>query len=161
MDNSNSDVQKKKVRSSVYSFLGSLIVALGLTFVLKEPGFTDSQVYILFLLFFAVGLWVTEAIPAFAVSLFILAYLVFTFGNANFNSAPEKIDPYVNTFSSSVIWLLLGAFFIAAAMTKTGLDKRVLGLTLKLSGTKPRNILIALMFTTMTFSMLMSYPDTA
>ena len=151
---------KNKRRRSVYLFLGTLLGALGLTFLLKEPQFTDSQIYVLFLLFFAVGLWMTEAIPAFAVSLFIIAYLVYTFGNPNLNSAPEKIDRYVTTFASSVIWLLLGGFFMAAAMTKTGLDKRLLALTLKMSGTRPVNILIALMFTTMTFPMLMSYTAT-
>ena len=152
--------EKKKRTKSILSFLGSAAVALGLTFLLKEPQFTQSQLYVLFLMFFAIGLWITEAIPPFAVSLFIIAYLVFTLGNPNLNSAPEKIDRYVNTFSSSIIWLLLGGFFMAAAMTKTGLDKKVLSLTLKLSGTKPGNILIALMFTTMTFSMLMSYSAT-
>src|SRR4051812_16917099 len=155
MDNSTG-LQKKKASRSIYYFVGSLVVALALTFFLKEPTFTDSQVYALFILFFAVALWITEAIPPFAVSLFIFAYLVFTFGNPHLNSAPVKIDRYVNTFSSRVIWLLLGGFFMAAAMRKTGLDTKLLSLTLKVSGTKPRNILIALMFTTMVAAMLMS-----
>ena len=73
----------------IVMFLLSLLVAAGITFLMKEPGFTDSQVYVLFLLFFAIGLWLTEAIPAFAVSLFIIAFLVFSLGNGYFNSAPE------------------------------------------------------------------------
>ena len=154
-------VEKKKRRRSILSFLGSAVVALALTFLIKEPQFTDSQLYVLFLMFFAIGLWVTEAIPPFAVSLFIIAYLVFTLGNPNLNSAPQKIDRYVNTFSSSIIWLLLGGFFMATAMTKTKLDQQLLRATLLLSGTKPRNILIAVMFTTMTASMLMSNTATA
>lgn len=133
-----------------------MIVALGVTWLLKEPSFTDSQVYVLFLLFFALGLWMTEAIPAFAVGLFIIAFLVFALGNKYFNAAPEKIDMYVNTFSSSIIWLLLGGFFLASAMAKTKLDEQLLRLTLKVSGTKPRNILIALMLATLVMSMLMS-----
>src|ERR1700750_1026221 len=141
---------------AIYSFIGVLVVSLGLTLLLIKPVFTDSQVYVLFLLFFSIGLWVTEAIPAFAVSLFILAYLVYTFGNPYLNSAPEKIDKYVNTFSSSVIWLLLGGFFIAAAMQKTGLDRKLLSLTLKISGNKPQRILTAVMFTTWVAAMLMS-----
>lgn len=146
---------KSKYRSLLY-FIGSLVTALALTWLVKEPTFTDSQVYVFFLLFFSVGLWITEAIPAFAVALFIMAYLVFALGNPHFNSAPEKIDKYVNTFSSSIIWLLLGGFFLAAAMTKTKLDERLLKLTLKVSGTKPRNIVIAFMCTTMFASMIMS-----
>jgi len=147
--------KKKRYRSLIY-FVASLVISLALTYLVKERSFTDSQVYTLFLLFFSTALWITGAIPPFAVSLFILAYLVFTFGNPHLNSAPEKIDRYVNTFSSSIIWLLLGGFFMAAAMGKTGLDRRLLALTLKISGNRPRNILIALMFTTMVASMLMS-----
>jgi len=148
--------EKKKRKISIYYFLASLIISLGLTFVLKEPAFTDSQVYVLFLLFFSISLWITEAIPPFAVSLFILAYLVYTFGNPNFNSTPEKIDRYVNTFSSSVIWLLLGGFFMAAAMQKSGLDRRLLKFTLTISGNKPRYILIALMSMSWIFAMVIS-----
>jgi solute carrier family 13 (sodium-dependent dicarboxylate transporter), member 2/3/5 len=145
-----------KRKKSVLSFVISFIVAIGLTFLLKEPEFTDSQVYVIFLLFFAIGLWLTEAIPAFAVSLFIIAFLVFALGNKYFNSAPENIDKYVNTFSSSVIWLLLGGFFLATAMTKTKLDEALFRLTLKISGRNPRNLLLGLMLTTMVASMLMS-----
>src|SRR3982750_4966291 len=124
MDNTTG-IQKKKATRSIYYFVGSLVVALVLTFLLKEPSFTDSQVFALFLLLFAISLWITEAIPPFAVSLFIFAYLVFTFGNPNLNSAPEKIDRYVNTFSSRVIWLLLGGFFMAAFLGKTGLFYKI------------------------------------
>jgi sodium-dependent dicarboxylate transporter 2/3/5 len=141
---------------SVISFLLSFVVAVGLTLLLKEPGFSDSQVYVIFLLFFSIGLWLTEAIPAFAVSLFIIAYLVFALGNKYINSAPEDISKYAQTFSSSVIWLLLGGFFLATAMTKTKLDQALFKYTLKMSGTNPRHLLIGLMSTTMVASMLMS-----
>jgi len=155
MDKTTVD-DKRKMNKSVLYFLGSLLLALGLTFFLKEPGFNDSQVYVIFLLFFAIGLWLTEAIPAFAVSLFIIAFLVFALGNKFFNSAPENIEKYVQTFSSSVIWLLLGGFFLATAMTKTKLDEALFKYTLKISGTNPKNLLIGLMSTTMVASMLMS-----
>ncbi len=141
---------------SVYLFLLSFGIALGLALLLKEPEFNDSQVYVLFLLFFALGLWFTEAVPAFAVSIFIMAYLVFMLGNENLNSAPENIEKYVTTFSSSMIWLMLGGFFMAAAMTKNKLDEALFRFTLKMSGSNPRNLLIGLMMTTMVASMLMS-----
>ena len=150
------DEYNKNRLKKLMMFLLSLVLAVGLTFLIKEPGFNDSQVYVLFLLFFSVGLWLTEAIPAFAVSLFIIAFLVFAMGNKYFNSAPEDIAPYVNTFSSSVIWLMLGGFFLASAMTKTKLDEALFRFTLKISGTNPRNLLIGIMFTTMVASMMMS-----
>ncbi len=148
--------RKQKNLKPLYYFLGSFVVALGLTWLLKEPSFTVSQLYVLFLLFFSIGLWLTEAIPAFAVAFFIIGYLVFALGNPYLNPSPEKIDRYVNTFSSRIIWLLLGGFFLAAAMTKTQLDKALLRVTLKISGTKPRSIIIAFMVAAMAFSMIMS-----
>ena len=148
--------QKKNNFRSVYFFLGSLVTALLLTWLVKEPTFSDSQVYVLFLLFFAIGLWLTEAIPPFAVGLFIMAFLVFALGNKYFNSAPEPIDRYVNTFSSSVIWLLLGGFFLASAMTKTKLNETLMKMTLRMAGTNPRNVLIWVMITATLISTVMS-----
>jgi sodium-dependent dicarboxylate transporter 2/3/5 len=148
-------------RKAIISFVLCFLVALGLTLLIKEPVFTDSQVYVLFLLFFAIGLWLTEAIPAFSVSLFIIAYLVFALGNPFFNASPENIAPYAQTFSSSVIWLMLGGFFLSSAMTKTKLDQALFGFTLKVSGSKPRSLLIGLMITTMFASMFMSNTATS
>jgi sodium-dependent dicarboxylate transporter 2/3/5 len=147
---------KNESTRSLYYFFGSLAAALALTWLLKKPDFTASQLYVLFLLFFAIGLWLTEAIPPFAVALFIMAYLVFALGSPYFNPVPERIDRYVNTFSGRIVWLLLGGFFLASAMTKTKLDEQILRLTLKLSGAKPSNIVVAFMFTAMAFSMIMS-----
>ncbi len=152
---SDKPVAKAKNKQVIY-FLLSLIVSFALTYILKEPDFTTTQVYVLFLLFFAMLLWFTEAVPPFSVSIFIIAYLVFTLGNKNLNASPENIEKYVATFSSSVIWLMLGGFFLAAAMTKTKLDEGLFRFTLKVSGSNPRNLLIGLMTTTMIASMLMS-----
>ena len=141
-------VHPKKISGpakSIFYFLLSFVAALLLTLLVKEPFFTTTQVYVLFLLFFAMGLWFSEAVMPFAVSIFIIAYLVFMLGNKSFNSAPENIERYVTTLSSSVIWLMLGGFFLAAAMTKTRLDESLFRYTLKISGTNPRNLLIGLM----------------
>ena len=151
----NFKTMNSQTKSFVY-FLFSFIAALLLTLLIKEPSFTTTQVYVLFLLFFAMGLWFSEAVPPFSVSIFIIAYLVFTLGNKNLNPTHEDIAKYVTTFSSSVIWLMLGGFFLAAAMTKTKLDEALFRFTLKISGSKPRNLLIGLMITTMIASMLMS-----
>ena len=147
---------KTKTKRPALKFLVSLAVALGMVLILRQPEFTDSQVYVIFLLFFSICLWITEAIPPFAVSLFIIAFLVFAMGNENFNSAPEKIDRYVNTFSSSVIWLMMGGFFLASAMQKTELDESLFRFAIRVSGTYPRTLLFGLMMTTMLASMVMS-----
>jgi sodium-dependent dicarboxylate transporter 2/3/5 len=141
---------------NVFFFIISLVAAFLLTRLLRDPGFTDSQDYTLFLLFFSIGLWVSEAIPPFAVGLFIMAYLVLTLGNPRFNANPENVAKYVQTFSNSIIWLLLGGFFLAEAMTKTGIDVYFFRFTIKLSGNVPKNILLGIMLTTMVASMILS-----
>jgi len=148
--------RKRKRRKSTLLFVLSFAVAFIITQLIKEPGFSESQVYVIFLLFFSIGLWATEAIPAFAVSVFIMAYLVFALGNKYFNSHPENVEHYVHTFSDSIIWLLLGGFFLAKAMAKTKLDEALFKFTLKVAGTNPRHLLIGIMAMTMVASMLLS-----
>ena len=141
---------------NVVYFAVSLLLAIGLTWWIREPAFTESQTYALFLLIFSVGLWLTEAVPPFAVGLFIIAFLAYTLGNRMFISTPEDIKIYVNTFSSSVIWLMLGGFFLASAMTKVKLDEVLIKGTLKVCGKNPKWILLGMMIVTMVSSMLIS-----
>ena len=149
-------LKELKPRRNIFFFIISLVAAFLLSRLLEGPGFTQSQNYVLFLLFFSIGLWLTEAIPPFAVALFIMAYLVFTLGNARLNTEPRDIAKYVQTFSNSIIWLLLGGFFLAEAMTKTGIDVYFFRFCLRLSGKVPKNILLGIMLMTMFASMILS-----
>lgn len=151
MDDFNKDRVKR-----LGIFLLCMVIAAVLTFFIKESDFTDSQIYVLFLLFFAIGLWISEVMPAFAVSLIIISFLVFALGNEHLNAEPENIAKYANTFSSSVIWLMLGGFFLAKAMSKTKLDEALFRFAIKISGNKSRTLLLGLMITTMVISMLMA-----
>lgn len=139
-----------------FNFVISLVAAAGITWLLHEPSFTQAQTSVLFLLMFAVGLWLTEATPPFAVGLLIIAFLVFALGYEKFTDAPVDVKVYLNTFSSSVIWLMMGGFFLAMAMTKTELDVSLIQLTLKVCGTNPKRVLFGLMMMTLVFSMLIS-----
>jgi sodium-dependent dicarboxylate transporter 2/3/5 len=134
----------------------SFLAASFLTWLLYEPAFSQAQVYVMFLLFFSVGLWLTEAVPPFAVGLFIIAYLVFTQGYVLFTSSPQNVSVYSNTLSNSVIWLMMGGFFLASAMTKTKLDIDLIRVTMRICGTNPKIILFGLMMITMVFSMIIS-----
>ncbi len=137
-------------------FIISFVVAVVGTYFLKDSSLDETQTEVFFLLLFSISLWLTEAVPAFAVGLFIIVFLAFTQGYGMLASTPRNIDVYLNTFSSSVIWLMLGGFFLAAAMTKTKLDIELIQMTLRISGKNPKWILFAMMFVTMTISMLIS-----
>ena len=149
------DIQQK-----IIYFLFSVIIAFGLTYYLDVPELDKAQIYVLFLLFLSIGLWVTEAIPPFAVGLLIFGFLVFALGGYYSEIDPENaskyVQKYVQTWSNSVIWLMLGGFFMAQAMQKVGLDKTIFKLTISKFGTKPRNVLLGIMLVTAIFSMIMS-----
>ncbi len=155
--NKNSKLSEKlKSGRNVIFFIASILVALLLTRLLRDSSFSDSQDYVMFLLFFSIGLWVTEAIPPFAVGLIIMAYLVFALGNEKINENPQDVTKYIQTLSNNTIWLLLGGFFLAEAMTKTGIDVDFFRFSIRLSGKIPKNLLLGIMMTTMLASMILS-----
>ena len=70
----NTVIQLVKKKKQVGLFLFSIILAIILTFLLSDTTFTQTQNYVLFLLFFAVCLWITEAVPPFSVSIMIVGF---------------------------------------------------------------------------------------
>ncbi len=149
------DIQQK-----IIYFLLSVIFAFVLTYWINSPKLDTAQVYVLFLLFLSIGLWVTEAVPPFAVGLLIFGFLVFALGGYYAEIDPENaskyVTKYVQTWSNSVIWLMLGGFVMAEAMQKVGLDKTLFKMTISKFGSKPRNVLLGIMLVTAVFSMIMS-----
>lgn len=138
-------------------FLSSILLSLFLTYLLREPDFTTPQVYVLFLLFFAIFLWVTEAIPPFAVGIMIVGFLVFFLGNPMVHSEYQiEVISFVNTWSDSVIWLLLGGFFLAEAMKKTQLDEALFKLSSFHFKKNARLFLLGQMLSTAVASMFIS-----
>jgi len=138
--------------TKVGMFLMCLFIAAGLTYFLGSDEFVRTQHIVLFLLFFAMLLWFTEAIPPFAVGIFIVGYLIFFMGR----EGTMDVQQYVQTWSDGVIWLFLGGFFLAEGMRKTRLDIRLLIFTAPRFGDKAKHIILGLMFVTAILSMVMS-----
>jgi sodium-dependent dicarboxylate transporter 2/3/5 len=147
-------------QSRFIHFLLSIIGAFLLTYLIRTPEFNPAQDYVLFLLFFSVGLWVTEAIPPFAVGILIVGFLVFFLGSFNETLSVQEeainVKKFVSTWSNSVIWLILGGFFLAEGMRKTGVDQDVFRVLVSLFKPTPANILLSVMLATCLASMLMS-----
>jgi sodium-dependent dicarboxylate transporter 2/3/5 len=144
-------------------FLTFLVVGAAVWYVwhLLVGGFPPEQRAVLFLFLLAVGLWITEAVPAFAVGLLIMGYLVFALGTTLIHPEPWDVTPYLNTWASPVIWLMLGGFFMAEGLSRTGLDRKLFSLAIKPAGTKPARVLLAVMLTSGVASMFISNTSTA
>ncbi len=150
-----------ETQSRVIQFLSSILISLLLTYLLRDESMVPPQIYVLFLLFLSIGLWVTEAIPPFAVGIMIVGFLVFSLGQPSLEQYDIDVVKFVNTWSDSVIWLLLGGFFLAKGMERTGLDLSLFKVISRRFKDNPTILLLALMITTACFSMVMSNTATA
>lgn len=63
---------------------------------------------------------------------------------------------YLGTWTSSVIWLLLGGFFLAEGMSIVGLDRSLFKFTIDKFSQEPNRLLLGIMLTTAVVSMVMS-----
>jgi|GEM_PF-1454164 len=83
--------------------------------------------FVFFLSVLSVGLWVTESLPPFAVGIFIITSLLVAFGtDFILPGYGRPIEIYLGTWTSSVIWLLLGGFFLAEGLSIVQLDTYLL-----------------------------------
>jgi sodium-dependent dicarboxylate transporter 2/3/5 len=137
-------------------FMAIILLSLFLTYLVKDESFGQAQVYVLFLLFFSIGLWITEAIPPFAVGILIVGFLVFFLGQPGLEDQNIDVEEFVNTWSDSVIWLLLGGFFLAEGLKKTGIDTEIFKIVTSRFGGNPKKMLLVLMLATAGISMIMS-----
>ena len=142
--------------------LSFLVVAVVVWYVWNALSgvFPPEQRAVLFLFLLAVGLWITEAVPAFAVGLLIMGYLSFALGTTLIHPEPWDVRPYLNTWSSPVIWLMLGGFFMAEGLSRTGLDRQLLSMAVRPAGKLPGRVLLAVMLTSALASMFISNTST-
>lgn len=109
--------------------------------------------------------WVLEPIPIYATSVLIilLELLMISDKGLWFAKAPSEdlgtllsFKAIMGTFSSPIIMLFLGGFFLAMAATKYRLDINLARVLLKPFGSDPKYVMMGLMMITATFSMFMS-----
>jgi sodium-dependent dicarboxylate transporter 2/3/5 len=138
------------------TFIGNLVISLVVTYFFSQFGYGDAVDYVFLIAVLSVGLWITEAIPPFAVGIFIVTMLIFGFGTNYIISESAPVDIYVETWTSNVIWLLLGGFFLAEGMKAAELDRALFRFTIRRFGNKPEKLLMGLMLVTAIGSMVMS-----
>lgn len=108
----------------------------------------------------AAALWITEAIPAFAVALLVMGLQVAVLGRpGGVLAAAEDFqawEKFVKPWASPPMWLFFGGLVLARAARRTEIDRQVAGAVLGLTRGKPSLLLPAMMGITFLFSMFMS-----
>lgn len=138
------------------------LIALAIVLLLPLPADLPPAGHrMLAILVFAVVVWITEAVSYEASAIMITTLMAFLLG-----TAPTVKDPSVlygtstaigmalAGFSNSALALVAGALFIAAAMTFTGLDKRIALVTLARVGTSTRRVMLGAVAVTIVLSLV-------
>lgn len=130
-------------------------------------GLTIIQQRVIAIFLLAALCWVMEPIPIYATSVVIIvlellllsdkSFILFRLSEDQSNFGEFlKYNEIMATFSSPIIMLFLGGFFLAMAATKYRLDVNLARVLLKPFGTKPKYVMLGLMLITGVFSMFMS-----
>jgi sodium-dependent dicarboxylate transporter 2/3/5 len=142
---------------------GFILVAVRHELIPGSGDLSASGRNMLFILMLAAGLWMTEAIPAFAVSLLVIAMEIAILARPGAAISGDTLswETFIHPWSSPLIWLFLGGFVLAHAAVKTGLDSIVARRIIGLFGNRPHFLLFGVMAVTFVLSMFMSNTATA
>jgi sodium-dependent dicarboxylate transporter 2/3/5 len=144
-----------------------LIILLLPASAFPVEGLTIIQQRVIAIFLLAALCWVLEPIPIYATSVVIIVLELLLLsdkglylfrqdeGQAHFGELLVSSD-IMATFSSPIIMLFLGGFFLAMAATKYRLDVNLARVLLKPFGTQPKYVMFGLMLITAIFSMFMS-----
>jgi len=142
----------------------ALILSMPLS-VFNIEGFTAIEQRVMCIFILAALCWVLEPIPIYATSLLVILLEVLTVSTQGLwftkVASPDlgkliNYEDIIGTFSSPIIILFLGGFFLALASTKYRLDINLARVLLKPFGQKPKFVMLGLMLITAVFSMFMS-----
>ncbi len=147
-----SKTQAGVAQKDFFSRYGLLMASLALIIIAAmpaQPGLPIAGQYMLGIVAFAVIIWMTEAVSYPVSAVLITTLTAFMLGFAPELANPAKLMGTSKGLSialggfNNTAWALVGgALFLAAAMTKTGLDKRIALVVLSKVGAKTDRILI-------------------
>ncbi|MBW0469709.1 hypothetical protein O181_009424 [Austropuccinia psidii MF-1] len=149
-------LMNRSVFWSIVAFMASILATRLSTFK-SEP-----EKNCLTLLVFVVILWTTEALPLFVTGMFVPLLAVTlrvirdpSQNNQRMDASNAALYIFGQMLSPTII-LLLGAFTLAAVLSKHNIDKVMASKLLGFAGTKPRSVLLAYMAVTCFASMWIS-----
>ena len=132
-----------------YGLIIALVVMLGVMMLPTPADLPVAGHRMLAILLFSVVVWMTDTISYPVSAAVIMALMAFTLGVSPDPANPKNLIGTTNAltialggFSNTALALVGGALFIAAAMMKTGLDKRIALLVLSKIGAKTNRVLV-------------------
>ncbi|MDU2065912.1 MAG: DASS family sodium-coupled anion symporter [Sporomusaceae bacterium] len=132
-----------------YGLLIGLIAMIAILLLPPSPTLPVAGHRMLAILVFSIVVWMTDAISYPVSAAVILSLMSFLLGTAPNPAKPDvllgtnaALTSALSGFSNTALALVGGALFLAAAMTQTGLDKRIALFVLSKIGAKTNRVLM-------------------
>lgn len=166
----------KKLISIILCVVASLVALLVPAQVYGIDGLSVVEQRVIAIFILAALLWITEPIPIWTTSVFVMVLMLLTVSTSCFApisgefTAEGKLVPYENlipfksimsAFADPVVMLFLGGFVLAIAAGKIGLDGQLAKMLLRPFGRDPKKVMLGFLVVTGLFSMFMSNTATA
>ncbi|MCA1964083.1 MAG: DASS family sodium-coupled anion symporter [Prosthecobacter sp.] len=146
--------------AAVVKFSLCALAAWGCAFLPAHEGLSDAGRWSMLIVLLGAGLWITEAVPAFAVALLIIGLQIVTLGRPGGPLLAagdlKGWEMFVRPWASPPMWLFFGGLVLAAAATRTGMDRHLAGRVMRWSGGRVQVLLPAMMSLSFVLSMFMS-----
>lgn len=148
--------------SSPQRLLLCLLIALGAAAIAwaipESTGLEPAARRSLFILLLAAGLWLAEAIPAFAVGILIIALQVLLLDRPGSTLAEDSAswEAHVLVLGHPLVWLFFGGLVLAAGMSRCGIDRWLASHLLRRFAGSTFRLLAAIAGITFVLSMVMS-----
>ncbi len=158
-------VGRLEVRSWRKAVLGVVCVAVAAAAAVLPPypGLSEAPRWALFITLLAAGLWVTEAIPAYAVGVLVMGLSIAILGRPDgvFAQDENTWKIFIEPWGSPLIWLFFGGFVLARGIQRSDLDVWLSLRVLRRFGSTPSRVLLGVMVVTFAFSMFASNTATS
>lgn len=144
-----------------WGLYAAVVVLIAMLMVPMPPDLPVAGQRMLAILAFAVVVWITEAVTYETSAIMITSLMAGLIGFAPMVNDPNTLygtsralGMALAGFSNTALALVAAALFISAAMTVTGLDRRIALVTLSAIGTSTRRILIGTIAVTIILSLV-------
>ncbi len=150
IERANPTAIAKKAANINWGLLAGVVAMIAVILLPTPAGLPVAGHRMLAILAFAVIVWMTEAIDYAVSAVVIAALMAFLLGFApnpanpsgSFMGTSAALTLAFSGFANTALVLVAAALFLAAAMTATGLDKRIALMILSRVGTKTTNVVI-------------------
>jgi len=152
-------------RKRIIGFLAGIVVFL-IIFFIDIPGLEYGGQTLLALLLMTIVFWATQVVqPGFSAALFLMLLIIFQVIPSYVTAAGKTVSAFTATAETvfspwlgSTLWLVIGAYIIAHAVTSSGLGERIAYLFINKFVSSFKTIIFTIFLLNVVMSLIIPHP---